>query len=353
MKTRNENKTSAEDKALEMFTNMMIEKIETINEDWHKPWFTEGCAWPKNLYGREYGGMNAFMLMVHSEKNGYKIPVFCTFDTVKYLNFTKVGDQWKRKQGKDGIELPKVFVNKGEKSFPIFLTTYTVVHKETKERIKWETYKTLSDDEKQNYNVYPSTVVYHVFNVDQTNMKEARSDMYAKLQDEYSAPSNDKEMYSFEPLDEMIYNGRWLCPINTAYQDKAYYRPSTDEILLPMKEQFQCGEDFYGTALHEMVHSTGAKNRLNRLANTKDKAEYAREELVAEMGAALVATHYGMAKHIKEDSAAYLKNWLAALHETPKFIKTVLYDVKKASSMIIENVDAVTVAENEIKSVAC
>lgn len=53
---------NSEEKALELFAEMMIEKIESIHGDWRKPWFTEGTLqWPRNLAGREYNGMNAFM----------------------------------------------------------------------------------------------------------------------------------------------------------------------------------------------------------------------------------------------------------------------------------------------------
>lgn len=92
----------------------------------------------------------------------------------------------------------------------------------------------------------------------------------------------------------------------------------------------------------KMAHSTGAENFLNRLKPSSfGSAEYAREELVAELSAALVAQRYGMTKNIKEDSCAYLKSWLENLQESPDFIKTTLTDVKKASGMIIEHVDRV------------
>lgn len=95
------------------------------------------------------------------------------------------------------------------------------------------------------------------------------------------------------------------------------------------KEQFQSGEAFYGTLFHEMVHSTGAEGVLDRLQPTSfGSKEYAREELVAELGSALIAQRYGMTKHIKEDSCAYLKGWLDELKESPQFIKTTLLDVK-------------------------
>ena len=113
--------------------------------------------------------------------------------------------------------------------------------------------------------------------------------------------------------------------------------------MLPEKTQFRNGESFYGTAFHEMVHSTGEQSRLDRLkpGSFFGSAEYGREELVAELGAALVAARYGIVKNIKSDSAAYLKSWLDNLRESPDFIKTTLQDVKRASSMLGHRIDIV------------
>lgn len=91
-----------------------------------------------------------------------------------------------------------------------------------------------------------------------------------------------------------------------------------------------------------MRHSTGAQGVLDRIKPTAfGSAEYAREELVAELGSALVAQRYGMAKHIKEDSCAYLKGWLDELKESPQFIKTTLLDVKRSSALITQKVDKI------------
>ncbi len=91
-----------------------------------------------------------------------------------------------------------------------------------------------------------------------------------------------------------------------------------------------------------MTHSTGAENVLDRFKPTTfGSHEYAREELVAELGSALVAQRYGMTKHIKEDSCAYLKGWLDELKESPQFIKTTLLDVKRASSIVTQKVDKI------------
>ena len=325
---------NSEEKALDLFAEMMIEKIESISKDWRKPWFTEGALqWPRNLSGREYNGMNALMLMLHCEKEGYKIPRFCTFDCVQRMN----------KPGKDGQELPRVSVLRGEKSFPVMLTTFTCIHKETKEKIKYDDYKRLSDDEKQEYNVYPKMQVFRVFNVQQTNLQEARPELWEKLEKENGRPEvKAGEQFDFEPVDRMISENLWICPIRPMHQDSAYYSITKNEIVVPEKRQFKDGEAFYGTLFHEMTHSTGAEGVLDRLKPTSfGSKEYAREELVAELGSALVSQRYGMTKHIKEDSCAYLKSWLDELKESPQFIKTTLLDVKRATSLITQRVDRI------------
>ena len=343
-KKYNSDGRNSEDRALDRFAEMMIEKIKTLQGDWKKPWFTEGALqWPKNLSGREYNGMNALMLMMHCENQGYKLPVFCTFDRVTGLNYSK-DKQGAKTQAtdKNGEQLPQVSVNKGEKSFPVFITTYSVVEKESKERIKWEDYKQLSDEEKGKYNVYPKLQVYNVFNVDQTNLKKARPELYNKLEQDNQTTRQikDGDSYTFPAMDRMIEQNEWICPIKPVYGDQAYYSISKNEIVIPEKKQFKDGESFYTNLAHEMTHSTGAENQLGRLKPTSfGSKEYAREELVAELSAALVAQRYGMTKNLKEDSASYLKSWLSSLKESPEFIKTTLVDVKKASGMITKCID--------------
>lgn len=358
------NAPSSEDKALDVFAEMMIEKIESLSkgEAWKKPWFTEGTLqWPKNLSGREYNGMNALMLLMHCEKQGYTIPRFCTFDCVQRMNRRmsegsaesslsgnaerRGGSRNGNKAVKEGEDAKRVSVLKGEKSFPVMLTTFTCVDKETKAKIKYEDYKQLSEKEKEKYTIYPNLKVFRVFNVAQTNLQEARPELWAQLEQEYASPKENKgKQYAFEPMDVMIRDNRWICPIRPVKQDNAFYSISKNEIVVPTKAQFKDGEAFYGTAFHEMVHSTGAENQLGRIKPTSfGSDEYAREELVAELGSALIAQRYGMTKNVKEDSCAYLKSWLDSLKESPQFIKTTLMDVKKATSMVTQCVDKVAV----------
>ena len=232
---------SAEDRALEKFAEMMIEKISTLQSDWKKPWFTEGAlTWPKNLSGREYNGMNAMMLMMHCEKEGFKLPVFCTFDRVVGLNYGKDKEGGKvQLTDAEGNELPKVSINKGSKSIPVFITTFTCVDKETKEKIKYDDYKRLSEEEKAKYNVYPKLSVYNVFNVDQTNLKEARPELYHKLEEQNQQVRPqvaEGEEFSFKPVDHIVPSSLFMVtmPI-TAFQRRksSFLRNHSSRMVSP------------------------------------------------------------------------------------------------------------------------
>lgn len=149
-------------------------------------------------------------------------------------------------------------------------------------------------------------------------------------------------MFAFTSFDKMVSENKWVCPIEIKHQDKACYSPSKDRILLPEKTQFKDGESFYGTAFHECIHSTGTKERLNReMGGGFGSEDYAVEELIAELGSALTAQRYGFSAIVEKESLSYVKCWLKKLKEEPKFIWNVMRDVKKASNMLIEHLDAV------------
>jgi antirestriction protein ArdC len=327
---------SAEDKALSRFADTMVARIKEIQTDWEKPWITN-TGYPKNIDGRPYSGANALMLMLHAEKEGYDVPVYATFERVLSLNYDK---------DKKPLDLPKVGVNRGEKSFPVTFTSFTVINKDTKERIKFEDYKELDDEEKKQYNVYPKQQYFNVFNLAaQTNLREARPELYQKLVAENSTQqtvgtAND---FSFPAVDEMIKHDLWYCPVKLEYQDQAYYAVSPrDEIHLPLPSQFCDGQSFVGTFFHEATHSLAGENRLNQFPPSAfGSRSYSEAELHAELTSALVCSRWGFTKNLKSDSASYIKSWLENIQESPDFIKTLLQDVKKSASVITQRVDLV------------
>ena len=166
-------------------------------------------------------------------------------------------------------------------------------------------------------------------------------------------------MYVNAALDRLFEQQQWLCPIQyDKFSSNAYYSPSQDKIVVPKKEQFKIGNtseeiykdgmEYYSSALHEMAHSTGTEERLNRVKGDKfGDPKYAKEELVAELTAANVGYAMGFDRRILDNNAAYLDGWISVLKENPKFIVSVMADVNKASSVVLEAVDKQRIALGE------
>ena len=341
-----------EDNNYKLFAEMLIEKIKGFKGDWKKPWISENevCS-PRAIYGRPYNGMNAFLLMLHCARKGFKVPVFGTHDHYVALNY-KNKDMKARvpEVDKDGKKLPFVHLLKGAKSFPVKLSTAIITDKETGKPIPYSEYMELSEEEQKNYDKRFFEKWYFVFNIDETNLKEARPEMYDKLvkacTTQKVAPEEKKEQIHIDELDYMINNNEWICPITSRKQDDAFYRITTNEIFLPERQQFidagDDGEDWYCTMTHEMTHSTGHSSLFNRFdkertsTNEEDPhiTSYGREELVAEIGSVLTLARFGYTKNLKEQSLAYLKGWISNLREKPEYIRHVMKDVKNAMGIM-------------------
>ena len=326
---------------LQKFAEMMSNIItKAKSKNWRQGWLgVKGTilGLPQNITGRTYSGGNSFFLMADTSEKGYNTPVYMTF-----------------KQAKDR----NLHVNAGEKSVPIFKWGLSIKDEKGK-TVSEEDYNAMSKEERDKYSVRPYPKVYHVFNIDQTNLSEVNKKKYDAIVARFKAPEEEvkdsKGMYINDALDRMFKEKAWHCDIRyNKPSSRAFYVPSQDFIVLPMKEQFNIGKtaeevyrdgmEYYSTALHEMAHSTGHESRLNRQFGAKRTDGYAHEELIAEMTAALVGSTMGFDKKILENNANYLKGWLENLKRNPESITTIMSDVGKASDMIIEKIDEQRVA---------
>lgn len=306
-------------KFAEALTNALINKIKAIEVEHHEvPWFDNVAIAPRNLDGQAYKGLNRFLL---SWLGGHReVPVYMTFLRAK----------------KEGLN-----VLSGEKSIPIQYGNKVAFHKETNKSITIDRYNELTADEKKDYNVAYLLNHYNVFNIEQTNVKEIKPELYEKLKAESIAQSRAITA-SNKPLDTLVEQQRWYTPIRLDQVTEAFYRPSTDTIHLPKREYFKSDDLYHSTMLHEMAHSTGHKDRLNRDIKARFGSErYGKEELVAELSAAIVGQQYGVSKTILEGNAHYLHNWLDAIKQEPEFLNEVLEDVLNASNMIVDRVEVV------------
>jgi antirestriction protein ArdC len=135
--------------------------------------------------------------------------------------------------------------------------------------------------------------------------------------------------------------------VRHALQDQAYYSAAKDEIVLPMLEQFQSPERYAGTALHEAIHSTGHEDRLDRgMGNTFGCEAYAQEELVAEIGAAMLATRLGIEVEW-DQAAAYLGSWLAKLKDDRKMLVQAAQKAQKAIDHVLDEDPAQDIGSKE------
>ena len=121
--------------------------------------------------------------------------------------------------------------------------------------------------------------------------------------------------------------------------EQAFYRPGTDSVHMPKRDTFKSSEDFYATLFHELCHSTGHENRLNRKTLTDGtpfgSPTYSREELCAEMGAAFLCATAGIDDPTIQNSAAYIHSWLRFLKADPKALVIAGAQAQKASDFIL------------------
>ena len=331
------------DAALQRFAEMLIKRMEEMQKDWHKGWIGGGSMFglPQNISGRTYEGSNAFLLFLHTASNGYKAPVYMTYGQ---------------------LHKESAHVLKGEKAVPVFKWGFSIKDKDGK-KVTEEEFHNMTDDEKKECNRRPFLKIYPEFNIDQTNMSEVNKEKYDAVVSQFrktDVPTITDGMYVNKAIDRMMEKQEWVCKIQYDKEEKgAYYNPAKDIVVLPTKAQFrihpddpeECfkdGQEYYGTALHEMAHSTGHPSRLDRLKPAAfGSPEYAKEELVAELTSAMVGNTLGFDRRISDNNVAYLQNWTSTLRKEPKFIVTVMADVNKASRIIIENIDKQRIALGE------
>nr|WP_091698019.1 zincin-like metallopeptidase domain-containing protein [Algoriphagus locisalis] len=120
----------------------------------------------------------------------------------------------------------------------------------------------------------------------------------------------------------------------------AYYRADLDQITMPEKRLFASAEQYFGVLYHEICHSTGHPSRLNRVGVSEPQqfanGFYAKEELIAEMGAGYLNNFTGILdQNLLENSAAYIQNWLNELRNDRHLLIEAASKAQKAVDYIL------------------
>jgi len=283
-------------------TDRIVEKIKEGVKPWQPRWSGYGLA--KNFVtGNEYSGINFFILNLLSP---HPIPYYMTYKQAK-----EQGGQ----------------VKKGSKAERVYF--YKSYYKD-------KDGKNMSESEGQEAHANGGDVeriaflkYYHVFNVADIEGIEIETP--------------EKMLTEHERIEacEAVIKGYKNGPKHiTEDPDSAFYKPSTDEVNLPQLERFKSVEGFYLTMYHELCHSTGHESRLSREGITKPSQfrseRYAREELVAEMGAAYLAGHVGIGgEDVEDQNAAYLGGWLTVLENDTTLIFKAAAEAQKAVNLIL------------------
>lgn len=326
-----EKKPKATERTIKMVAEQLEERIKACNEDWQKPWL-DARVRPMNISFRSYRGINRSLLtMVFDNQTKWNVPAFITFNKLRELNI-------RLEQGSQGI--PIVYAN----------TIYSKMDNGQPIKLSSEAYMLLDKEEQREYKKQTLLRYSYVFSVDDTNLAEKMPDLYAELLRDQIDTTNERVDTTVEPLENILAEGtytdgfdiletkggKWICPIYERLSDKAFYRPSKHEIVVPLRNQFPQMEAFYGTLLHEMAHST--IKQLPRPTGNFGDADYAREELVAEFTSAIVASEYGLNKCLEKQNIPYLKGWLQASRKEPDFLMSVVEDVDKISRFMINHI---------------
>lgn len=271
----------------EMVTNKILAALDAGTVPWHKPWAT---TQPRSMStNRPYRGINLFLL-----DSGY-------WGT--YKKVTELGGQ----------------IRKGEKSsVAVFWTMFD------------------GHDKDGNEKKIPMLRYYNVFHQDQADWPDGMPERFTAT----NLPGTDNERVAAAEQIVTDYKKSEGAPRWDAEGwDQACYVPATDSIRVPKLAQFESSAHYYSTTFHEMGHSTGHKSRLNRPGVTDIDAfgshQYAREELVAEMTAAMLMGTIGMEDDTLDASAAYLAHWRSNISDDPKLIVKAAGEAQKAADLIL------------------
>jgi antirestriction protein ArdC len=263
-------------------TNKIIADLERGIRTWMKPWNAEHAAGritrPLRHNGQPYNGINILMLWSAAVENGYCAPIWMT-----YRQATELG----------------AHVRKGEKG-ELVVYANTITRTEHDEETGEDAEQTIA-----------FMKGYTVFNVEQIDDLPTH---YYQL----AAPVLD-------PVQRIDHAERFFAATGADIRhggSQAYYSIACDRIQLPPFVAFRDAESYYATLAHEITHWTRHPSRLDRDFGRQQWGDegYAREELVAELGSAFLASDLGLALEPRDDHAAYLGSWLKVLKDDKRAI---------------------------------
>jgi antirestriction protein ArdC len=282
----------------EIVAEKLIKQLEQGTAPWQRPWNPgeSGAFLPYNpMTDNRYKGINSLYLM-SQERDDQR--------WMTYKQATEAGAQVRKGEKGTGIQYWK-FVDEHIKKDAAGKPLVDSDGKPVKELIKLER---------------PRVFYATVFNAEQID----------------GLPPIQRKPQTWDPIEraEVILA---TCGVAIHYNgsDRAFYRPLTDSIHLPEKGRFPSADSFYATALHEIGHSSGGPNRLNRdLTHPFGSEGYAKEELRAEIASMILGDALGIG-HDPSQHAAYVGSWIKVLKDDPMEIFRAAADAEKIQNYVL------------------
>jgi antirestriction protein ArdC len=276
-------------------TATIVAELEKGVRPWLKPWNAEHMAGkitrPLRSTGQPYKGVNVLMLWASAVTQGFAAPIWMTFNQAKELG---------------------AFVKKGAKGS---LVVYA-------DRIRKT--DTGDDGEESEHDIF-FMKGYTVFNVEQIEGLPAH--FYATVAPQLDAAQRIEaaDLFFANTQADIRHGG-----------NQAYYAEAADYVQMPPFEAFKDAQSHAATLAHELTHWTKHPTRLAREFGRKRFGDdgYAREELVAEIGAAFLACDLGITPEPREDHASYIDHWLKVLKEDKRAIFQAAAHAQKAADFL-------------------
>ncbi|MDE2980325.1 MAG: zincin-like metallopeptidase domain-containing protein [Gemmatimonadota bacterium] len=289
------------------FADAIIEQIKKGNAPWQKPWAPGERVMPTNVdTGRSYRGGNSLHLAAVQQELGY--------GDVRWGTYRQI-------QAQGGQ------VRKGERG-----TRILSFQDHKRISVTDESGKPRRDAEGKRVYRYeklkaPFVRQYTVFNAEQADGLPERSN-----------PTPEPLWKAHQQAEKVMEDAG--VPMRHVAGDRAYYHMKRDEIVLPERGQFPSANHYYQTALHELGHSTGHPERMNRetlvegIKSGFGSSDYAREELRAEISAMMTGERVGVG-HDPSRGAAYVEAWVKSLEEDPREIRRAAADGQRISDYVL------------------
>jgi antirestriction protein ArdC len=292
--------------AMDKVTAQIIDSLKDGKLPWRKPFKgIAGANMQRNPASKRiYTGFNQQILAIIQAERGYNDPRWMTYNQA---------------QGMGGQ------VRKGEKG--VFILVPMRMSKED-----------AVTGEDKSFVMFKAVAVFNAEQIDGLNLPTLESEAEGKQMAPLDAHEFVVERY------KKAMEARTGTPVDITYRDMSntespHWSPTTDKIVLPSQKQFNSPEDMFDTMAHEMVHSTGHGSRLDRTDLTKDYGNAdgvarAKEELIAEIGAATIADMFGVETTL-DNSTAYVRSWLERLQNHPEEVIQASREAQKAVDYLL------------------